>query len=617
MTTSIKEESSIYSIISFLVVWTEYIVRTYIRIKAALDAVVYVAQSPVSRPRHQHQQQQRKPSISISTDSIHLIHSPSPSPTMRSYSNTPIHKIPNEILQLVILNGTKNDLLHCTMVCQRWHRLVTPLLWIDPILPPPSLPCPTDIDYTPHASPSPSYRRLRCSSSTTTSSSTAERSLDSGRHVSSPPLPTIIRSFRLTKYGHAVQTLRLSCISDQVTDDLLLYITRHCPNITVLDLTHCKRVTSSGYQHLARAPCAPSLIHLNLSYGTRLTDAALVSLSMRCDFLEIIHLTGCHRVTQTGVRSLVAASRQSLRFINIKDCIRVSGRLLQDLALLCGPRLIGVDATRICSILHSDIKALVQHCPRLEQLYVGQNKSQLVCQLQQRIRDEQQQEPWIMPFSSSSTNLRSRTKSKHQDHTQPPLSPSSSSSSSSTSTTSSPRPSSTSLSASLLQQRQLSRSKSSSLYTKPNALDSLLDMLRQHNIDPTGNTTTDQIELQQQQQERPRSHRSRHLSQPVWKHSTSTNSSSGYLNTTDHRREQRQTTPPQYKEADQVSQATVEMMMMDLKHLKAVDFSHWTCLTDQLIRRLRQHRGHAIQYIGLEGCSIMAQHSSSTVLPGL
>ncbi|ORZ16965.1 hypothetical protein BCR42DRAFT_413623 [Absidia repens] len=579
---TIKEESSLYSIISFLVVWTEYIVRTYIRIKAALDAVVYVAQSPA--PRQRHQQQQRKPSISISTDSIHLIHSPSPSPTMDSYSTAPIHKIPNEILRLVILNGTKNDLLHY------------------PILPPPSLLCPTDVDYTPHASPSPSYRRPhRSSSTTTTSSSTAACSLDSGHHVSSPPLPTIIRSFRLTKYGHAVQTLRLGRIPEQVTDDVLLYITRHCPNITVLDLSHCKRVTSSGYQHLARASCAPSLIHLNLSYGTRLTDAALVSLSMRCDSLETIHLTGCHRVTQTGVRSLVAASRQSLRFINIKDCIRVSGRLLQDLALLCGPRLIGVDATRICSILHSDIKALVHHCPRLEQLYVGQNKSQLVCQLQQRMRVEQQQEPWIMPFSSSSMNLRNRTKSEYQDDTQPPLSPSSSSSSSSTSTTLSPRPSSTSLSASLLQQRQLSRSKSSSLYTKPNALDSLLDMLRQHNIDPIGSTTTDQIELQQQQQqERPRSHRSRHLSQPVWKHSTSTNNSLGYHSTTDHRREQQ---PPQYKEADQ--------------HLKAVDFSHWTCLTDQLIRRLRQHRGHAIQYIGLEGCSIMAQHSSSTMISGL
>ncbi|ORZ17012.1 hypothetical protein BCR42DRAFT_413752, partial [Absidia repens] len=353
-----------------------------------------------------------------------------------------------------------------------------------------------------------------------------------------------------------------------------------CPNLTALDLPHCQHITSLGYQHLARSECASSLIQLNLTAGVHLTDASLVSLSMKCDSLEIIHLAGCHRITQTGVRSLITKSQQTLRYINIKDCVKVSGHILQDLAALCGPRLLGVDATRICSILHSDIEILVRHCPYLEQLYIGQNKSQLLCHLLYRIRKEQQQEPWVLP----STNKKS-----------PPC------------------PSSTSLSASLLQQRQLSRSKSSHLFTKPNALDALLDMLQQNDMNPINAMNTPRS--------RQRSHRSRHLSQPVWQNNndgtTTTTTNSGQLNTIHHQHNNRQNIPSsQHQQAtDQVSIATVELIMEHLTHLKAVDFSHWNCLTDQLIRRLRQHHGHAIQYIGLEGCRMVTQTSSSLV-PG-
>ncbi|SAM01172.1 hypothetical protein [Absidia glauca] len=616
MTTSKLEGSPLYSIISFLVVWTDYIVRTYIRIKAAFDAVVYVAQSPITPRPHQ-----RKPSVSCDSPKLHRASSPtaphvnSTCSTFKSTSTTtPIRRLPDEVMQVMFLNGSNSsDLVQYTLVCQRWHRLVTPLLWKAPILPP-SLPGPVGANYTPSQPHDPTtppsrsrHQHHRRSSST----------LSRNGHLSLPPspLPSAIRWFRIPKYGRSVQTLRLGSIAEQVTDDLLLFITQHCPHLTVLDLSHCHHITSSGYQHLARSRCTSSLIQLNLSYGTQLTDSSLVSLSMRCDSLEIIHLAGCRQITRMGIRSLAAASRQSLQYINMKDCIKVSGHILQDLAILCGPRLVGVDATRICSVLHSDIMALVQHCPRLEQLYIGQNKSRLLCQLQQRIRDEQQDDntTWELPFSSptptpipapannTSERRRGRRTSSQMIRPPRPLSPTSSISSASSISSSSslssspisapPHPFSTSLSASLLQQRQLSRSKSSSQYTKPNALDSLLDMLQHYNVDPT-----DQQQQQQHQHQQQRVHRSRHLSQPGWQSNSSNRSISSILNGMNS-----PTVNGMYPlETDQVSQATVEMMMMHLKHLKAIDLSNWNCLTDQLVWKLRH--GNTLQYIGLDGC---------------
>ncbi|CAO3587510.1 unnamed protein product [Absidia cylindrospora] len=571
MTASRNEDSLVYHIISFLVVWVDFIARIYLRVKATFDAVVYIAQSPTQqkyysrRPHYQHHQ--RNQSIAdhhISSNPIHV------GPKFTPSSAIPIQHLPTEVFQLVLLNGTKNDLFHCTMVCQRWHRLVTPLLWKDPSFPLSSLPVvgnahPSSLSYD--TIPSTSSRRTHHHRRRQFTSSSAPPLSRDGKD-----LPKIIPSLRLPKYGHAIQTLRLGSISQQLTDDLLLYITQMCPSLTALDLSHCQHITSLGYQHLARSQCASSLIQLNLTTGVHLTDASLVSLSMKCDSLEIIHLAGCHRITQTGVRSLVTKSQQTLRYINIKDCVKVSGHILQDLAALCGPRLLGVDATRICSILHSDIEILVRHCPYLEQLYIGQNKSPLLRQLLYRIRKEQRQEPWVLP----STNKKSP---------------------------------STSLSASLLQQRQLSRSKSSYLSSKPDALDSLLDMLQQNNMNPinAANTPTS----------RQRSHRSRHLSQPVWQYNNDgTTTNSGQLNAIHHRHNNRQNTSVSQQQAtDQVSIATVELIMKHLTHLKAVDFSHWNCLTDQLIRRLRQHHGHAIQFIGLEGCRMVTQTSSSLV-PG-
>ncbi|KAI9305145.1 hypothetical protein BJ944DRAFT_201519 [Cunninghamella echinulata] len=458
------ESSPLYAVISFFVVWTEFIVRTYIRVKAVLDAVMFVAQKKPG-----------KPTRSTYTSEINNNNN-----NNKYYRSTTIMKspsinvLPNEVLQLIFKNESKSDLYNYTLVCQRWHRVVTPILWKDPILPRSSV----------------IYQQFN------NNSSHDIQQYDSDMVA----LPMIILALQYKKYGYSVRSLHLSSIAHLITDDVLLYIIKSCPRLKSLDISNCQQITSKGYQYLARSKFASSLTQLCLSGCPQLSDSALVALSMRCESLESIHLAGCHRITQTGVRSLIAASRHKLKYINIKDCIRVSGRILQDIAVMCGSRLRGLDVTRICSILHHDMKVLVYHCPNIEQLYLGKNKSQFLQQ-------------------SSSTHS---------------------------------------------------------------------DKLKQ------------------------RTHRSRHLSQPIWNLDQIKNNNNS--KTSIH--QQQQYEEDNNDEEDEVSQLTVDMILKNLLNLKKVDFSYWTCLSEQGIRRLRQ-KGHTLQYIGLDGCSSVTQLPISSHKSGI
>ncbi|KAI8328772.1 hypothetical protein BC941DRAFT_444260 [Chlamydoabsidia padenii] len=313
------------------------------------------------------------------------------------------------------------------MVCQRWHQLVTPLLWKVPIL------------------PSPSYDHRQTT------------------------LVTFFRALRLPKYGHAIHTLTLDHTKTDNDNRHFIAIMQHCPNLKVLDFADA--LTTKGYHYLARAPCAPGLTCLMLTNDESLTDDILITLAMRCRSLQRIELVGCRRITQRGIQALVARQQQ-LICLNLKDCNQVSGQILQDLGRLCGDSLVSLDVTRIGAILHSDLQALVGFCPRLEYLALGRPRSPLVCQLQYRIRMEQDKSRRTMARSKSSTPISRSSRNKNN-----------------------------------------------------NKAESVMSLLEQHE---------------------------------------------SILS---------------YSSRDQVSHATVEMILSELTCLKSLDLTHWTCLTDPLLGR--------------------------------
>ncbi|ORX59647.1 RNI-like protein [Hesseltinella vesiculosa] len=492
------ESTKLYSWISFFVLWIDTIVKNYIRVKATLDAIVFVAQEqPAAQTKRQPQSAMRRSSYNYTSPSL-------------------VDQLPLVVLRRIFDNLGNPALLECMVVCKRWHRLVTPILWTHPTFDRPNL------QFSP--TPSQSYtkqelhQRRRCIS--TANQPRPDQSVSSPllprqpqqrrRRYQSNNLggdrPTTVRRRSVPDalavlakpdYGDAVQSLSLEPLSGQLTDDLLLFVLQNCPRLTSLNLTHCNRITSQGFHHLAHAPCAPYLVQLTLAGCATLEDHDLITLSASCHRLEKINVSGCSRITEDGVRALVSAARHYLRYINMRDCLRVSGHVLQDLAVLCGNHLLGVDATRICSIVHADIQALVHHCPQLEQLYVGRSRSPLVCQLQHRMRQDQ---------------------ATPKERKQRPV--------------------------------------STSMLNKPEALASLVQVIQQ----------------------RERKQRLRNLSQPT---------ASPF------------TKPRDDDQQQDVSQATVELIIRHLTRLKAIDLSHWSCLTDQLVRRLWQHG--RLQHVGLEG----------------
>ncbi|CAO3609497.1 unnamed protein product [Cunninghamella echinulata] len=648
------ESSPLYAVISFFVVWTDFIVRTYIRVKAVLDAVMFVAKKKPG-----------KPTRSTYTSEINNNNNNNKCYRSTTIMKSPlINALPNEVLQLIFKSESKFNLYNYTLVCQRWHRVVTPILWKDPILPFSSF-IMDPVDYCPsvssssstlfsiptdsshdHSSSSTSSQYSRRSSLTPSiishhSHQSYASSIQSSSRRSSViyqqfnnnsnhdiqqydndmvALPMIILALQYKKYGYSVRSLHLSSIAHLITDDVLLYIIKSCPRLKSLDISNCQQITSKGYQYLARSKFASSLTQLCLSGCPQLSDSALVALSMRCESLESIHLAGCHRITQTGVRSLIAASRHKLKYINIKDCIRVSGRILQDIAVMCGSRLRGLDVTRICSILHHDMKVLVYHCPNIEQLYLGKNKSQLLCQLQHRIRNEQQQQhkEQQLPFSKSHSRSPSQQQHYQQQHSNTNTNTNTNTNANNNSnyirsrTTSSL---STSLSSSLSSSLLHRQSRSSSLLSKPNALDSLIDMLRAHNVDPSPSSSIDSLHQPSPTHSdklKQRTHRSRHLSQPTWNLDQIKNNN----NSKNSIHQQQQYKEEHNDEEDEVSQLTVDMILKNLLNLKKVDFSYWTCLSEQGIRRLRQ-KGHTLQYIGLDGCSSVTQPPISSHKSGI
>lgn len=355
MTSTTEKQTRLYTAICFIVVWLDTIARNYLRVKALWDAVVLVARSPSNPSSQRHS----------SYDSLRRQRQyRQPHPRRRQQRQLDyISQLPNELLQLILENtGTSTDWFHCTRVCQRWHQLVTPLLWKAPIL--------------------------------------------------SSPTDRLWRSMRLPKYGHAIQIIQRLDYSKQCRP-LLASILKCCPNLTTLEVIGSP--PPAEYPYLAR--CLPRMTNLILLDNDTLTDEALVMMAMQSrrhqfSALKRIDFVGCRKITHTGVRALLSQA-PSLRQLNLTDCSRVSGQVLHHLS----SGLQHLDVTRIGALMHTDIQALVTSCPSLVSLGLGRSRSLLLAHLQYRARMDEEAAPLPTPHRPLS-----RSRSSSPFYTKPPSS---------------------------------------------------------------------------------------------------------------------------------------------------------------------------------------------------
>lgn len=73
---------------------------------------------------------------------------------------------------------------------------------------------------------------------------------------------------------------------EELTDDALTGIFESTPHLTHLDIEELSALTNTSLQNLARAPCAPNLHHLNISFCENLGDTGMLPIIKSCPSLR-------------------------------------------------------------------------------------------------------------------------------------------------------------------------------------------------------------------------------------------------------------------------------------------------------------------------------------------
>ena len=333
---------------SFVLNWIEFFIHIYIHVTATINAIVFVAKRDTKYPgtaqdiilKQRHTRSTKQPSAPL-----RRMPNREKQPTKSIFDS-----IPNEILIIMFENMDQNDLYHCSTVKKRWNDLLTPILWRSPVPTRSILNC------------SPTYSRMD------------KQSHQHQKMHISPGFP-----LHLSRYGHAVKSLDLSLIAPHVTDCTLRHIMRFCPHLTSLNLSNCRLITNEGL----RCFSGSGLHVLALQNCRQITDTGLSNLN--CHRLEMVHLGSCNRVSDNGIIALVTASGNTIRRINLSDCIRVTGSSLHKIAMLCGPRLEWLDISRTKAIQHSVLEHLVTHCPNISRLNVSIKKRKTIQELRSQL----------------------------------------------------------------------------------------------------------------------------------------------------------------------------------------------------------------------------------------
>lgn len=107
-----------------------------------------------------------------------------------------------------------------------------------------------------------------------------------------------------------------------ITDAAVTMIALHCPNLTHLDLDHC-RITNNAAATLAQYPL-PKLLYISFAFCVKLEDSGLAEIVKTRRFtLKTIKLNGCNMLSDAGIELLVAGM-PSLTELHLASLYRIS-----------------------------------------------------------------------------------------------------------------------------------------------------------------------------------------------------------------------------------------------------------------------------------------------------
>ena len=161
--------------------------------------------------------------------------------------------------------------------------------------------------------------------------------------------------------AHCRDLEAVSVFYSSIKDDAVELLAR-CPRLHSVSLTGCKRVTGSGL--LAVAKACP-LRHLDVSGCRQVTDASMVPLAGYTPELVSLKTSGNKGITTTTVVAFAAACPKVSHW-RLSGCTDVHDEALSEIAERC-PQLDSISVAG-CSVTDSGLIQLANGCPRLRYL---------------------------------------------------------------------------------------------------------------------------------------------------------------------------------------------------------------------------------------------------------
>lgn len=107
-------------------------------------------------------------------------------------------------------------------------------------------------------------------------------------------------------YNNLVRRLNLSNLSDQISDGTVMPFV-HCKRIERLTLTGCKKLSDQGVISLVEG--SRSLLALDITGLDSVTDRSLLAVSENCPRLQGLNITDCVKVTDESLIAVANACR--------------------------------------------------------------------------------------------------------------------------------------------------------------------------------------------------------------------------------------------------------------------------------------------------------------------
>ncbi|KAL9632802.1 MAG: hypothetical protein Q9164_005093 [Protoblastenia rupestris] len=167
-------------------------------------------------------------------------------------------------------------------------------------------------------------------------------------------------------YNILVRRLNLSNLNEQINDGSVQPFIQ-CKRIERLTLTGCKKLTDLGVCSLIQG--SRSLLALDISGLDAITDHTLKAVSENCGRLQGLNITDCSKVTDESLVA-VAENCHFLKRLKLNNCTLITDESILSVAQHC-PSMLEIDLHQCKQVSNASITALVRQGHQLRELRVG------------------------------------------------------------------------------------------------------------------------------------------------------------------------------------------------------------------------------------------------------